>query len=98
MCVKFQNRRVMPRHALKNVLYCATHFRVALKADKMDHHPEWFNVYNKVSEGMIFFVIFKDNIQNIFGNRKEFDRRVFLIVHSFKNSNTLITLEIRTLQ
>ena len=22
--------------------------RVALKAAKMDHHPEWFNVYNKV--------------------------------------------------
>jgi 4a-hydroxytetrahydrobiopterin dehydratase len=22
--------------------------RVALKADAMDHHPEWFNVYNKV--------------------------------------------------
>lgn len=22
--------------------------RVALKADKMDHHPEWFNVYNKI--------------------------------------------------
>ena len=22
--------------------------RAALKADKMDHHPEWFNVYNKV--------------------------------------------------
>ncbi|GGD17984.1 4a-hydroxytetrahydrobiopterin dehydratase [Aquisalinus flavus] len=22
--------------------------RVALMADKMDHHPEWFNVYNKV--------------------------------------------------
>ncbi|XP_045209523.1 pterin-4-alpha-carbinolamine dehydratase-like [Mercenaria mercenaria] len=22
--------------------------RVALQADKMDHHPEWFNVYNKV--------------------------------------------------
>ncbi|KAI9281528.1 transcriptional coactivator/pterin dehydratase [Sporodiniella umbellata] len=22
--------------------------RVALKADKMDHHPEWFNVYNQV--------------------------------------------------
>ena len=22
--------------------------RVALKADKGDHHPEWFNVYNKV--------------------------------------------------
>lgn len=23
--------------------------RVALKADKVDHHPEWFNVYNKVN-------------------------------------------------
>ena len=22
--------------------------RVALKADKVDHHPEWFNVYNTV--------------------------------------------------
>jgi 4a-hydroxytetrahydrobiopterin dehydratase len=22
--------------------------RVALLADKMDHHPEWFNVYNKI--------------------------------------------------
>jgi 4a-hydroxytetrahydrobiopterin dehydratase len=22
--------------------------RVALKADQMDHHPEWFNVYGKV--------------------------------------------------
>ncbi|XP_052007494.1 pterin-4-alpha-carbinolamine dehydratase [Xyrauchen texanus] len=22
--------------------------RVALHAEKMDHHPEWFNVYNKV--------------------------------------------------
>ena len=22
--------------------------RVALKAAQMDHHPEWFNVYNKV--------------------------------------------------
>lgn len=23
--------------------------RVALIAEKMDHHPEWFNVYNKLS-------------------------------------------------
>ena len=22
--------------------------RVALQAEKMDHHPEWFNVYNTV--------------------------------------------------
>ncbi|XP_044728844.1 probable pterin-4-alpha-carbinolamine dehydratase [Chrysoperla carnea] len=22
--------------------------QIALKAEKMDHHPEWFNVYNKV--------------------------------------------------
>ncbi len=22
--------------------------RVALKAEQMDHHPEWFNVYNQV--------------------------------------------------
>ncbi len=22
--------------------------RVAMKAEKMNHHPEWFNVYNKV--------------------------------------------------
>jgi pterin-4a-carbinolamine dehydratase len=22
--------------------------RVAMQAEKMDHHPEWFNVYNKI--------------------------------------------------
>lgn len=26
--------------------------RVALLADKKDHHPEWFNVYNKVQVTM----------------------------------------------
>lgn len=24
--------------------------RVALQAEKMNHHPEWFNVYNKVTK------------------------------------------------
>ncbi|KAI4541230.1 hypothetical protein MG293_008372 [Ovis ammon polii] len=31
--------------------------RVALQAEKMNHHPEWFNVYNKVSE-LIFVSIY----------------------------------------
>lgn len=22
--------------------------RIAMQAEKMNHHPEWFNVYNKV--------------------------------------------------
>ena len=29
--------------------------RVALHADKHDHHPEWFNVYNKVIIFIYFF-------------------------------------------
>ena len=27
---------------------CGCMTRVALLADKMDHHPQWFNVYNKI--------------------------------------------------
>ena len=27
----------------------STMTRIALIAEKMDHHPEWFNVYNKLS-------------------------------------------------
>ena len=29
--------------------------QVALLAEKMDHHPEWFNVYNKVLIVVIIF-------------------------------------------
>ncbi|XP_030602421.1 pterin-4-alpha-carbinolamine dehydratase 2 isoform X3 [Archocentrus centrarchus] len=34
----------------KTFIRCAFGFmsRVALQAEKMNHHPEWFNVYNKV--------------------------------------------------
>lgn len=30
--------------------------RVALQAEKMNHHPEWFNVYNKVTEPLQFWI------------------------------------------
>ena len=26
---------------------------IAIKADKMDHHPEWFNVYNRVRVDLV---------------------------------------------
>ena len=38
--------------------------RVALKAESMNHHPEWFNVYNKVLRrvhaGMLWIRLFND--------------------------------------
>jgi len=52
--------------------------RVALRAEKMDHHPEWFNVYNKVKITLsshdvaglsgrdIVLATFIDNAANLF--------------------------------
>ncbi|KAM4620658.1 pterin-4-alpha-carbinolamine dehydratase 2 [Polymixia lowei] len=48
----------------RNAIYKELHFktfnqafgfmsRVALQAEKMNHHPEWFNVYNKVQITLI---------------------------------------------
>ena len=46
---------VEKRDAIKKTFHFATFSeawgfmsRVALVAEKMDHHPEWFNVYNRV--------------------------------------------------
>ncbi|KAK4814785.1 hypothetical protein QYF61_027230 [Mycteria americana] len=41
--------------ARKNYLNQAFGFmtRVALQAEKMNHHPEWFNVYSKVQITLI---------------------------------------------
>ncbi|KAG9340930.1 hypothetical protein JZ751_020123 [Albula glossodonta] len=30
--------------------------RVALQSEKMNHHPEWFNVYNKVVIHFTYFI------------------------------------------
>lgn len=42
--------------------------RVALLAEKMDHHPEWFNVYNKLQVCIVKLHLFKHHllIMNIF--------------------------------
>jgi 4a-hydroxytetrahydrobiopterin dehydratase len=46
---------VQDRDAIRKVFHFGTFgeawgfmSRIALIAEKMDHHPEWFNVYNKV--------------------------------------------------
>jgi 4a-hydroxytetrahydrobiopterin dehydratase len=46
---------VQDRDAIRKVYHFATFIeawgfmnQVALMAEKMDHHPEWFNVYNRV--------------------------------------------------
>lgn len=39
-------RKVFKFKTFNQAFGCMTH--CALKAEKMDHHPEWFNVYNTV--------------------------------------------------
>ncbi|MBL4613106.1 MAG: 4a-hydroxytetrahydrobiopterin dehydratase [Emcibacter sp.] len=43
-------RNAIERHVVFRDFNAAFSFMtaVALKAEKMDHHPEWFNVYNRV--------------------------------------------------
>ena len=45
------SRPAIARNLIFNDFNAAFGFmtRVALMADKMDHHPEWSNVYNRVS-------------------------------------------------
>ena len=45
------SRPAITRNLIFNDFNAAFGFmtRVALMADKMDHHPEWSNVYNRVS-------------------------------------------------
>ncbi|OWK12291.1 hypothetical protein Celaphus_00003604 [Cervus elaphus hippelaphus] len=40
--------------------------RVALQAEKMNHHPEWFNVYNKVTELPYFGITLILELRNFF--------------------------------
>jgi pterin-4a-carbinolamine dehydratase len=42
---------------IKNYQLFLHFFRVALEADKMDHHPEWFNVYNKVISRLEYLLL-----------------------------------------
>lgn len=45
--------------------------RVAMKAEQMNHHPEWFNVYNKVI--IILLPIVNENCQDNFLQVKNCD-------------------------
>ena len=48
--------------------------RVAMKADKMDHHPEWFNVYNRVD--VILTTHSADGVTELDANLAKFMDRV----------------------
>lgn len=60
--------------------------RVALKAESMNHHPEWFNVYNKVS------VYFASHVQPCAVTANSLFSVTVHYVQASNSATTLLTL------
>ena len=51
---KEENNKLYKKFEFKNFSEAfAFMTRVALAAEKMNHHPEWFNVYNKIKVDLV---------------------------------------------